>query len=131
MVDVMATSFDWRESDATNIENFSTTIAKAATYDIKFRNDTKGLIVKANIAYAAQQPRGLEIAEAQRKIKEKYLYNKVHDADSIIMIMTYLVSADEQRNRQGATAPEGTEKSNMVSMGIERLQQLVQKTLER
>ena len=59
----------------------------------------KGLIVTANVAYAAQQTWVSDIAEAQRKIKEKYLYKKVHDADSIIVMMKYLALEDEQQNR--------------------------------
>ena len=41
-------------------------------------------------------------------------------------MMSFLAAADEQRNRQEATAPENNETANMVTMGIERLQQLVQ-----
>ena len=66
------------------------------------------------------------MAYAQRKIKAKYLYNRVHDADSIIEMMIYLAAADEQRNRQEVTAPENIETANMVNLGIERLQQSVQ-----
>ena len=95
MVYVMAKSLDWQESAVTNLEELSTATAKAATYGVKLRNDMKGLIVTANVAYAAHQTWGSEIAEAQRKIKAKYMYNKVHDVDSIIMMMTYLASADE------------------------------------
>ena len=54
----------------------------------------------------------------QRKIKAKYLYNKVHDADSIIDMMKYLAAADEQRNQQEATAPENSETANRVNLGI-------------
>ena len=64
------------------------------------------------------------------KNKSKVLVQKVYDADYIIVMMTYLASADEQRNCQEATAPEKTEKANMVSMGIEHLQHLVQQPLE-
>ena len=39
MVDVMATSFDWRKSAATNLEQLSTAIAKAATYGVRFHSD--------------------------------------------------------------------------------------------
>ena len=46
------------------------------------------------------------------------------------MMMTYLSSADEHQNFQEVTAPEDTEKANMVSMGIRRLQQLVQQSTE-
>ena len=128
MMDVMAASFDWRESAATNIEQLSTAIAKAATYGVRFHNDIKGLVITANVAHAAQQPWGSELAEVQCKIKAKYLYNWVHDAESIIDMMSFLAAADEQRNRQEATAPENKETANMVTMGIERLQQLVQQT---
>ena len=89
----------------------------------------KGLIVTAIVAYAARQTWVSEIAEAQKKVKAKYLYNKVHDANSIIVMMTYLASAEKQRNRQEATDPEETENVNMFSMGIELLQQLVQQPL--
>ena len=40
--------------------------------------------------------------------------------------MSYLAAAEKQRNRQEATAPENSETANMVNLGIERLQQLVQ-----
>ena len=73
MVDVMATYFDWRESAATNLGQLSTDITKAATYGMRFNNDMKGLVIMANVAHAAQQPWGSELAEVQRKIKEKYL----------------------------------------------------------
>ena len=85
----MVTSFNWRKSAATNLEKLSTAIAKAATYGVRFHNDMKGLVITANVEHAAQQPWGSELAEAQRKIKEKYLYNWVHDADSIINMMSF------------------------------------------
>ena len=69
MVNVMATTFDWLESTATNLEKISTAIAKAAKYGVRFHNDIKGLIITANVAYAAQQTWGSELAESQRKIK--------------------------------------------------------------
>ena len=74
----------------------------------------------------AQETWGSELVEAHRKIKAKYIYNKVHDADSIIDMMSYLAAADKQRNRQEATAPENSETANMVNLGIERLKKLVQ-----
>ena len=40
--------------------------------------------------------------------------------------MRYLAAVDEQRNCQEATAPENSKTANMVNLGIERLQQLVQ-----
>ena len=126
MVDVMATSFDWRKSAATNIKELSTTIAKAATYGVRFHNGMKGVVITANVARAAHQLWGSELAEAQRKIEAKYLYTRVHDAELIIDMMSFLAAADEQCNHQEATAPENNETANMVTMGIERLQQLVQ-----
>ena len=54
MVDVMTTTFDWRESSVKNLEKLSTAIAKAATYVVRFHNDMKGLVITANVAYAAQ-----------------------------------------------------------------------------
>ena len=87
----------------------------------------KGIVITANVTHAAQQTWSSELAEAHQTIKSKYLYNKVHDADSVIDIMKYLAAADEQHNRQEATAPENSETANMVNLGIERMQQLVQK----
>ena len=98
MVDVMATTFDWRESAATNLKKLSIEIVKAATYGIRFHNDMKGLVITANVAYASQQTLGSKLAEAQIKIKAKYLYNKVHDADSNVDMMKYLAAEDEQQN---------------------------------
>ena len=96
MVDVMATTFDWCESSATNLEQLLTAIAKAATYGVRLHNGMKGLVITANVAHAAQQPWGSEMAEAQRNIKEKYLYNRLHDADFIIDMMIYMEAADKQ-----------------------------------
>ena len=98
MVDVMATTFDWNESAATNLEKLSTAITKVATYVVRFHNDINGLVITANVAHAAQQPWGSELAEVQRKIKAKYLYNRVHAEDSIIDTMIYLEAADKQSN---------------------------------
>ena len=80
MVDVMATTFDWCESSATNLEQLLTAIAKAATYGVRFHNNMKGLVITSNVALTAQQPWGSKQTEAQHKIKAKYLYNRVHDA---------------------------------------------------
>ena len=60
----MATSFDWRKSAATNPEQLSTAIAKAATYGVRFHNDMQGLVITENVAHSAQQPWGYELAEA-------------------------------------------------------------------
>ena len=98
MVDVMAMSFDWRKSAATNLEQLLTAIAKAAKYGVRFHNDMKGLVITANVAHTAQQPWKYKLVEAERKIKAKYLYNQVHDAESIIDMMIVLVAADKERN---------------------------------
>ena len=55
MVDVMATTFDWRESAATNLQKRSTAIAKAATYGVQFHNNMKGFVLTANVTYTVQQ----------------------------------------------------------------------------
>ena len=55
IVGVMTTSFDWRESAATNLEQLPTVIAKAATYVVRFHNYMKGLVLTANVAHAAHQ----------------------------------------------------------------------------
>ena len=41
-------------------------------------------------------------------------------------MMVFWAAADEQHNRQEVTAPENNGTDNMVTMGIERLQRLVQ-----
>ena len=125
-VDVMVTTFDWQDSAATNLEKLSTAIVKAATYGARFHNDMKGIVITANVDYTAHQTWRSELAEAHRKIKAKYLYNKVHDADSIIYMMKYLTAADEQRNLQEATSPENSKTANMANLGIDLLQQLAQ-----
>ena len=71
MADVMATTFDWRNSSATTLEQLSTAITKAATYRVRFNNGMNGLVITANVAHAAHQTWGCELAEAQRNIKEK------------------------------------------------------------
>ena len=99
---------------------------KAATYGVRFHNNMKGLVITANVAYDAQHTWGYMLEKSQCKIKAKYLYNTVHDADSIIDMTKYLAAADEQRNHQEATVLEKKETANMVTVVIERLQQLVQ-----
>ena len=121
----METTLDWRKSTATNLVKILIAIAKAAAYGARFHNNMKGLIITENVAHAVQKPWGYELAEAQRKIKAKYLYNRVHDAKSIINMMIFLAATDEQRNRQEATVTENNETANMVNICIERLQQLV------
>ena len=121
MVDVMAMTFDWRKSAATNPEQLLTANAKAATYGIRFHTNMKGLFITANVAHSVQKTWGSKLAEAQRNIKAKYLYNKVQYADSIIEMMSYLPAADEQHNGQEATALENSETANMVILGIECL----------
>ena len=69
---------------------------------------------------------GSKLAEAQRKINAKYLYNKLHDADSIVNMMKYLDAAYEQQKSQEARVPENSATANMVNLGIKLLQQLVQ-----
>ena len=69
MVGVMATTFDWRESAATNLEQLSTAIEKTAikktsTYGVRFHNNMKGLVIMEIFAHAAQQLWGFELAEA-------------------------------------------------------------------
>ena len=118
MVDVMVATFDWQESAATNLKKISTANIMAVTYGVQFHNNIKGFMITANVAYTAQQTWGSNLAEAQRKIKAKYLYNKVQDSDSIINTMKYLAAADEQRNCQEATAPENSKTENMVNLGI-------------
>ena len=58
MVDVMATTFDWQESAVTNLEQLSAAIAEAATHGVRFHNIMKGLVITANVAYAAKQTWG-------------------------------------------------------------------------
>ena len=45
MVNIMATTFDWRESAATKLKQLLTAIVKAATYGVRFHNDMKGLVI--------------------------------------------------------------------------------------
>ena len=54
MVVVMATTFNWRESAATNLKQLSIAIAKSATYGVRFHNDMKGLVITSNVAHAVQ-----------------------------------------------------------------------------
>ena len=62
MVNVMATTFDWGKSAATNLKQLLTSIAKAATYGVRLHNYMKGLVITANVAHAAQQTWGSELA---------------------------------------------------------------------
>ena len=86
----------------------------------------KEIVITANFAYAAQKTWVSKLAEAQRNIKAKYIYNKVHNADSVIDMMRYLSAADKQRNFQEATAPENSKTANMVNLVIEQLKKVVQ-----
>ena len=58
MVNVMAMTFNWRESTATNLEKILTAIAKVATYGVRFHNNMKELVITSNVAHSAQQTWG-------------------------------------------------------------------------
>ena len=73
MIDVIAADMASFTQISASLGQLSTDITKAATYGMRFNNDMKGLVIMANVAHAAQQPWGSELAEVQRKIKEKYL----------------------------------------------------------
>ena len=73
MVNVIATTFDWRKSSATNLEQLSTAIAKAATYRVRFHNNMKGLVITSNVPHAAKKTWSSELAKAQRSIMSKHL----------------------------------------------------------
>ena len=95
VVSVVATTFDWRASAATNYGKLSTAAAKAVTYIITIDSNMKGLIVAAKVASAARETWGTKLAKAQRKSKAAYLYNHVRDLASIKAMMKHLGAADE------------------------------------
>ena len=51
---IMAFTFDWRETGATNQERLAADIAKADAFGVEIRNDIKAVIILANIATAAR-----------------------------------------------------------------------------
>ena len=111
---IIAFTFDWKETGATNQERLAADIAKTDAFGVVIRNDIKAVIILANIATAARfSSRGAEIMEAQRKIKAAYNYDHSHDADSIKVIMKLLATANEQRDRTTIEAPKSF--ANMVT----------------
>ena len=58
VTEVMAFTFNWRETGATNQERLSTDIAKAAVFGVDFRHDIKATIILANSVVAARLTSG-------------------------------------------------------------------------
>jgi phosphotransferase system HPr-like phosphotransfer protein len=123
---IMAFTFDWRETGATNQERLAADIVKADAFGVTIQNDVKAVIILANIAAAAKfSSGGTEIREAQRKIKASYKYDHSHNDASIKEIMKRLATADEQRDRATIAAPTGF--ANLVT---DKLKELVAGTEE-
>ena len=117
---IMAFTFDWRETGATNSERLAADIVKADAFGVKIQNDVKAVIILANIATAARfSSGGTEIMEAQRKIKAAYKYDHRHDDASIKEVMKHLATADEQRDRAAVAAPAGF--ANLVTTKLKEL----------
>ena len=102
--------------------------AKYLGYGVHVHRDLRAVVILTNKEWEAQQTWGAEISVAHQKIIVRYKYNHVHNAESIREILRILATADAVRDRQKAMAPG--ELVDMVSQGITRLQQLVQKNPE-
>lgn len=127
-VAVASTVFDFRDTMAINVERLATAATKSAGYGVTMQNDLKAMVILANVEWGSHQSWGNEISVALRAIKEKFKYNHVHDADSITAIMKLLAKADEARDKRLAKAPG--EVADLVTDGMERLQQLVMQPSE-
>jgi len=124
-VNIAGMVFNWRDTVAINIKKIATNAAKTQAYGIRVHNNLKTVIILANVEWAACQLWGTEISVAHRTIKAKYIYNHSHDTNSIKEILKVLTEANKARDRRKAMAPG--EKAEMVSQGMENLQQLVQR----
>ena len=103
---IMAFTFDWRETGATNQERLAADIVKADAFGVTIQNDVKAVIILANIAAAAKfSSGGTEIREAQRKIKASYKYDHSHNDASIKVMLVDFVVAVAVRKLRDATAP--------------------------
>ena len=127
-VNIAGTIFDWREVIVTNVEQMAAMSEIYIGCGVRVHSDLRAVIILANTECAAQQTWGAEISVAHQKIIVRYKYNHVHNAESIREILRILATADAVRHRQKAMAPG--ELVDMVSQGITRLQQLVQKNPE-
>jgi ElaB/YqjD/DUF883 family membrane-anchored ribosome-binding protein len=124
-VNIAGVVFDWRDTVTINVENFAMNAAKTQAYKIRVHDDLKTVVILANVEWAARQSWGTEISVAHRTIKAKYRYNHTHNTASFKEILKVLTRADEARDRRKAPAPG--EKAEMVSQGLESLQQLVKR----
>ena len=70
-VAVAATTFDFRETMAINVERLATAATKSAGYGVQMQNDLKAVVILANVEWGAQQTWGNEISVAHREIKKK------------------------------------------------------------
>ena len=67
---IMASTFYWRETGATNQERLATDITKADTFCVKIRTNIKATIILMNITTASRFSSGeTETTEAQRNTK--------------------------------------------------------------
>ena len=96
---------------------------------MRVHSDLRDAVILANTEWAAQQTWGAEISVSYQEIIEKrYKYNHVHDVESIRKIVNILAMADAAWDWQ--KSKEQGELADMVSQGINRLQQLVQQQPE-
>ena len=123
-INIAGTIFDWRETVVTNVEQMAAMAAKSLGYGVRVHGDLRAVVILENTEWSAQHTWGEEISVAHRKIVAKYKYNHVHDAESIREILMILATADAARDRSKSKAPG--ELADMVSQGINRLQQMVQ-----
>ena len=99
--------------------------AKFLGYGVLLHSKICAVVILANTEWVVQQTWGAEISVAHRKIVSKYRYNHSHDADSIREVLQIIATADTARDRTKAKVPG--EFADVVSQGLNRLQQLINK----
>ena len=91
---------------------------------MRVHSNLPAVVILTNTEWASQHTWGAEISVAHHKIVVRYKYDHVQNAESIRKIFRIIATADAARDQQKAKTPG--ELADMVSQGINRLQQLVQ-----
>ena len=96
-------NFQHRVSD--NVAVLRARISRLGSYGITVHDDMLATIILAQVDKAANESWGREIETAVAKLRLRYGYERVHDAQSIADILTELAAADSVRNLAAAPAP--------------------------
>ncbi len=105
LLKVINHNFDYCKKVSINMELMQSNAAQMATYSIVIGIPQLTLTLLANMEMATKSVYGLEFCSAMHTIRKKYMYNHVHNATLLQIILKELAGADGIRVFKDAPAP--------------------------